>query len=188
MAVIMSVSGARGEWPERAKGEALQGKVDLTAADLDGVVADDKEENPGAYVHWNLDNDDSSNNSSGSPKHCGGDYLQNAKVTGEDDLEPLTMSLTPNTLKKGTVVLSVSNAKAKIWSDSEKGNSAALVISGSGSESWDLSDDDEKTKFENFCNNGLYVEGVAREGVARPPFLNLLALKTYVLRANKRHY
>ncbi|MCX8109439.1 MAG: HYR domain-containing protein, partial [Verrucomicrobiae bacterium] len=134
-------------------------KVDLTAADLDGTVAEANEDSPGAFVHWNLDNDDSSDNTSGAPKRPGADYLQTgaAKVTGENDLKSLAMALQPD-MSQGTVVLTIGNAKAKIWKDYEKG-SANLVLAGPGDKTWDLSDAAQKVEFVSLCSD-LRVEGV----------------------------
>ena len=95
---------------------------DLVATDLYGAVADATEGTVGAYVHWNLDNDDASDNALGAPKRSGADYLQTgvAKVTGENDLKALAMQLQPD-LNQGSVVLTIANARAKIWKDAEKG-------------------------------------------------------------------
>ncbi|MGI6494604.1 MAG: DUF7689 domain-containing protein [Kiritimatiellia bacterium] len=131
----------------------------MAATDLDGTVTDAVEDTPGAFVHWNLDNDDSSNNSVGSPKRSGADYLQAgaAKVAGENDLKSLAMSLQPN-LNQGSVVLNIANAKAAIWKDAEKG-SANLVLAGPGDKTWNLSDAGQKADFLSLCSS-LLVEGV----------------------------
>ncbi len=134
-------------------------KVDLTATDLDGAVADATEATTGAYVHWNLDNDDASDNAVGYPKRSGADYLQigAGKVTGEDDLKSLAMSLQPG-INQGSVVLNIANANAKVWKDAEKG-SANLVLAGSGNKIWNLANAGEKAEFLNLCSS-LWVEGV----------------------------
>lgn len=134
-------------------------KVDLSATDLDEAVADATEETTGAYVHWNLDNDDASDNTLGAPKRSGADYLQTgaAKVTGENDLKSLAMSLQPD-LNQGSVVLNIASAKAKVWKDAEKG-SANLLLAGPGDKTWNLADAGQKADFVSLCSS-LWVEGV----------------------------
>ena len=129
----------------------------LSAYDLDGVVLDANEENPGAYVHFNLDNDNSSNNSVGAPKHPGGDYLETTvSVSGENDLKVLKMDLKPM-LDSGTIVLTIPSC-AKVWNSAAKGDVNNLVL-GSGSKSWDLSDPCDRSAFLAL-GSGVYVEGI----------------------------
>ena len=134
-------------------------KVDLSATDLDGAVADATEETTGAYVYWNLDNDDASDNTLGTPKRSGADYLQTgaAKVTDENDLKSLAMSLQPD-LNQGSVMLNIASAKAKVWKDAEKG-SANLLLAGPGDKTWNLADAGQKADFVSLCSS-LWVEGV----------------------------
>jgi hypothetical protein len=134
-------------------------KVELDATDLDGAVADVTEETTGAYVLWNVDNDDASDNTVGALKRSGADYLQTgvAKVTGEDDLKSLAMSFQPG-ISQGSVVLNIANANATIWKDAEKG-SANLVLAGPGDKTWNLSDAGQKADFLSLCTS-LWVEGV----------------------------
>ncbi len=133
--------------------------VDLSADDLSGTVGKLSEESPGAFVHWNLDNDNDSDNSVGAPKRSGADYLEvgTARVTGEDDLKPATMLLEP-ALTEGSVVLNVGGGKAKIWKHPEKG-SANLIVAGAGQKTWNLANGAERTDFLNLCSK-LQVEGV----------------------------
>jgi len=129
----------------------------LSAYDLDGVVSDANEENPGAYVHFNLDNDNSSNNSVGAPKHPGGDYLEtSSSVSGEDDLKLFGMFLYPWSLNIGTIILNVPPG-AKVWKSATKGSSN-LVFSP-GEYTWDLSNQQQQQEFQNHCSTTLYVEG-----------------------------
>ncbi len=131
-------------------------KVNLTAGDLYGTVADDDEESPGAFVHFNLDNDNSSDNSVGAPKRPGADYLETtSSVSGENDLKSLTMSLNPS-LTKGSMVLTISTGE-KIWKDGAKGSSNLVLASGS--KTWDLSIESQRNEFNDLCS-GLHVEGV----------------------------
>lgn len=124
---------------------------------MNGVPEDDREENPGAFVHFNLDNDNSSNNSVGAPKRPGADYLETTNpVTGEDDLKSLTMTLLP-LLDFGSAVLSIPSG-AKIWKSATKG-SGNLVLE-SGSKTWDLSVESQRNEFYSLCSTGVFVEGV----------------------------
>ena len=132
--------------------------IDLMARDLFGIVDDDVEGKSGAYVHWNLDNDDSSDNGIGGTKRPGGDYLQNGEVVGENDLNLSSMTLIPD-LSEGSVSLMIDNAKAKIWRASCKG-STNLVLAGGGTRTWHLSNSVERTEFVSLCSGGLWVEGV----------------------------
>jgi hypothetical protein len=135
-------------------------ELNLTAYDLDDEeVADSDEENPGpgAFVHFNLDNDDESDDSVGAPKHPGGDYLQTTDpVAGENDLKALTMSMEPS-LSEGDVVLSIPSS-ASIWKDDEKGSSNLVLASGS--KTWDLSNSGQRDDFLSLCSGSLYVEGI----------------------------
>jgi hypothetical protein len=55
--------------------------INLVASDLfKSPILEDEEENPGTFVHFNLDNDNDSDNSDGAPKHPGGDYIANCCV------------------------------------------------------------------------------------------------------------
>ena len=128
----------------------------IISYDLDGLVSDEEEENPGAYVHFNVDNDNSSNNSLGAPKHPGGDYLETSTVSGEDDLMPFYIFLSPSSLESGTVLLTIPPG-AKVWKSATKGSSN-LVFSP-GEYSWNLSDPDERSQFFNLCGTTLYIEG-----------------------------
>jgi hypothetical protein len=131
--------------------------VDLTATDLWGTVTEAHEESPGAFVHFNLDNDNSRDNSSGSPKRPGADYLETAgSVTGENDLKPLYMALTPP-LQTGNMYLFITG-DITIWKSVEKGSSN-LVLS-SGYKSWNSSDAGERSEFYSLCSN-LWVEGIS---------------------------
>jgi len=138
-------------------------EVGLSAYDLDGSVAESDEEDPGAFVHFNLDNDNDSNNTPGSPKRPGADYLETTNsVTGENDLESLKMSLTPllaPSLDFGSVVLSTPGS-AKIWKTGTKGSSN-LLVPADGNKTWDLSDPDQKDEFLSLSFGvSLFVEGI----------------------------
>lgn len=115
----------------------------------------------GAYVHWNIDNDDNSRIVRGEPaKHPGGDYKQN-HVAGENDLLPLSMSLSPySILNTGIVTLTTGN-NSKIWSSRTKGpsqfNNSNLVLTNS--KSWNFANTTQKNNFKNLAAS-LFVEGI----------------------------
>jgi hypothetical protein len=136
--------------------------VDLRAIDLDGIVAEQDEATPGAFVHWNIDNDDKSDNAVAGPgnKHPGGDYLQvgTAAVTGEDDLKQLAMSFGSD-FGSGTIALSILDNKAKLWKIPTKG-SANLVLAGPSEKTWDLGNAQQKAELLALSSS-LWVEGVA---------------------------
>jgi hypothetical protein len=131
-------------------------KVDLTASDLYGTVTEPNEEAPGAFVHFNLDNDDANNNSIGAPKRPGADYLKTGTVSGENDLKSLSMSLSPS-LDFGSVVLTIP-ASAKVWKSATKGSSNLVLASGS--KTWNLADPNQRSEFQSL----KYVEGVNTGG------------------------
>ena len=136
-------------------------RVGLLATDLYGTVSSVYEENPGAFVHFNLDNDNNSINSVPSSKHPGADYNEtSASVENEDDLKSLTMTLLP-LLDFGSAVLSIPSG-AKIWKSATKG-SANLVLA-SGSKTWDLSVENQRNEFYSLCSTGVFVEGVNTGG------------------------
>ena len=136
-------------------------KVDLRATHLFGQVDDGAEDIQGAYVHWNIDNDDASDNAVGGPKHPGGDFLQagSVQVANEDDLAPLAMSVSPCP-DIGAIALRVGNGKAKIWKSSGKGSTNLVLAAGMG-KSWSLSDSGQRQEFNALCSS-LFVEGVGK--------------------------
>jgi hypothetical protein len=131
-------------------------EVDLAATDLYGTVAEGDEEDPGALVHYNVDNDNSSDNSQGAPKHPGGDYLEDGPVTGENDPLPMTMSLAPD-LREGIVTLSRGGSGVRVWKSAQKGAGNEILVDQDG-KIWDLADDQQRTDFTGLSNS-LYVEG-----------------------------
>jgi len=136
-------------------------KVNLTSTDLYGTVPEPNEETPGAFIHFNLDNDDSSDNSVEGPKRPGADYANDTTtVTGEDDLKSLTMTMIPS-LSEGIVVLT-NTSSGEIWKSSTKGTGNRLLAYGSLS--WDLSDPNKKSEFLSLCASPLYMEGAAGTG------------------------
>jgi hypothetical protein len=136
-------------------------QANLTVTDLFETITEANELYPGAFIHFNLDNDDASNNATGAPGHPGGDYLENPSsgITGENDLVQLALSVSPTTL--GSIELTASG-NAKIWKSATKKGSNTLIASGS-TKTWDLSDPTERTDFANTVGS-LFVEGAGDSG------------------------
>jgi hypothetical protein len=137
--------------------------VDLTAADLFGQVTEQYEEYPdGAFIHFNLDNDDNSDNTREAPKRPGADYAQTGTtpVAGENDLELVLPCLTP-LLSEGVVTLT-NTSQGKLWKSATKGSGNFVL--GYGSLSWNLADTDQRSQFQQLCTNPLYMEGASSTG------------------------
>ena len=143
--------------------------INLIAEDLfKSLIPETEEENPGAFVHFNLDNDNDSNNNDGAPKHPGGDYIANethGPVNGEDDLKRAKiffgrqLGRLPN---EGKVVLRVTlisgSRHMRVWKNPEKGagNDVLVTVQEKG---WDLSDPVQRQTFSQIKEN-LWVEGI----------------------------
>lgn len=136
--------------------------VDLRATDLHAMVHDRDEDSPGAFVHWNIDNDDDSDNGVGGPKRPGADYLQQESVVFEDDLCQLLALFGP-ALAEGSVTLAIDSPNARIWKSTDKG-ADNLVLSGAGARTWNLSDAGARNEFMSLCAGVAWVEGVG-EGI-----------------------
>ncbi|MBN1359297.1 MAG: hypothetical protein JW993_01840 [Sedimentisphaerales bacterium] len=135
--------------------------ANLTATDLRGTVTEPNDEDPGAFIHFNLDNDDSSDNSVQTPKRPGADYANDTTaVTGEDDLLPLAIQLSP-LLSEGTVVLT-NTSSGELWKTANKGTGNLLLAYGSLS--WNLADANKRNEFQALCASGVYTEGSASGG------------------------
>jgi hypothetical protein len=127
--------------------------VDLSATDLYGAVTEANEENPGAYVHDNVDNDNG-NTSLGLPI---ADRDETDPITGENDLKSAAITLEPSSLAVGQVVLKRSSEKARVWTDPEKAWGSILLLFVD-QKVWDLSDEAQRTEFNDVKSN-LWVEG-----------------------------
>ncbi|MEK9138382.1 MAG: hypothetical protein AAB393_14750, partial [Bacteroidota bacterium] len=131
-------------------------------------VPEGGEVSTGAYVlvNWDDDDGDGEINSAGSgwsslPKP---DLDESGTVTAEDNLAQLEPKLDP-LLDFGTVELEVSGAdvgKVKLWNSSTKGTQVTLT---SNKKTWDLSNSTQKSEFQNFMANSLWIEGI-EEGSA----------------------
>jgi hypothetical protein len=123
-------------------------KLDVTANDLDGIVSEQSEEIPGAYIHYNL-NDDNLNN-----KH---DYMD-ITVSGENDLKKASLEFVPLP-DKGKVTLSCTNNSLSIW---EEANKTKPILVNSTQKTWDLSLAKERDEFTRIKDK-LWIEGTANQ-------------------------
>ena len=150
-------------------------KVNLTANGLkmgtDGFLVTNQEaevpeadeESVGAFVHFNIDDDNSSDTvgtrTAGLPKYPGADVTDNTgTVSGEDDLKLAKIDIDGlSPLNKGKVVLSASG-NIRVWKDATKG-SGNIILSGTAPQKeWDLSNAAQLADF-NAVKSQLYVEG-----------------------------
>jgi len=141
-------------WPDTSRSDSATVYAIETQVGINGlfnnVVAKSSDSTAQlAYVHWNIDNDNDS--SGGTLDHPGGDYLESNTVNNENDLKPLSISVTPS-MEEGTVTL---NSIGKIWTSSTKGDSTTLLTLP---KTWDLSNATERSKFNSV---NLYVEGTS---------------------------
>ena len=129
--------------------------LDLSATDLQGGVSEAEEEDPGAYVHYNLDDDNRNNTPDNDevgpithPEHQ------------ENDLKAAFVSLNatsenPCPLYAGTVKLTRQNDKTQVWTHPAKGTDEELLV-GQDEKTWNLT-----TARQDFIDvrDDLYVEG-----------------------------
>lgn len=130
--------------------------------DQEAEVPEADEESMGAFVHFNMDDDNNSDTirvrPSGTPKYPGADFLETTDaVTGEDDLKTVkitTAGLGAPTV--GKVKLSLSG-DIKVWKSATKAAANALLDSTTTEIEWDLSVPTQSAE----CETVKYVEGVA---------------------------
>ncbi|HEC79527.1 MAG TPA: hypothetical protein ENI34_10395 [candidate division WOR-3 bacterium] len=160
LTVYYRETGVRLLWGCSEKTPLYPTEFNLIAYDYENnEVPDSEEVNPGVYVHFNLDNDNNSDNSiAGSEgRHPGGDYLEDGPVSGEDDLELVKIEMKP-LLHTGRVELKRDNASIRVWSSSNKG-ADKKVLYDNDVKSWNLAIPSERQEFENLKEN-LWVEGL----------------------------
>ena len=142
--------------------------IKLFAADLfNTLVPDDEKLTPGAFVHWNIDNDNAGNNNIPNPKHPGADYDKEYVIEkGEDDLKPFGWYVKPIPTS-GKITLSTNGAKARIYKNQEKNKNtlgeSTRLTDDLGKKTWDLAIHDERVDFERFVSTPIYrfyIEGV----------------------------
>jgi PKD repeat protein len=132
----------------------LFGDVPETRVDPDGV--EDDEDDPGAFVHFNIDDDAGVHTSiDGYDPATAGDYTLDGPIPGEDDLRPVAIALSAPAEANGCVYLRRSDPKIKVWTNAEKGPANQMSLDGD-KPTWDLSVD--RTAFDNM-KNSLWVEG-----------------------------
>lgn len=130
-------------------------KINLQASDLFGSVEEAVEENPGAYIHRNIDNDNANTDGNGSP--INDETEDTLSVENENDLNSISIDLQPADIYEGTVKIWRTNTKARVWSDSGKG-AANAVVTDSTYKMWRLYDETERSDF-NDKKSHLFVEG-----------------------------
>jgi len=154
-------ANAGGEWQEWTADAAKATIVDvnLAARDLDHAeeypLPEWEEENPGAYVHYNIDSDNGSIEGGLAPV---ADKDETDEVANENDLKKLVGSLLPASLEEGTVVLKRGGSAARVWDHPQKGDSSHQVLVDDNEKTWDLSNADQRAHWEANRDN-LYVEG-----------------------------
>jgi len=154
--------------PALQRGTAtLQELLNLSAATLiDPPLTEHEEEDPGAFVHYNIDNDDDSDNTLGGTKHPGNDLLQQEDpVTDEDDLLAAVATF-DTTIHWGKVALVRSEESILVWTSATKGEDHALLVEEQEAEEvWDLSVPAEYAAF-HALKSSLFVEGAEYNGEA----------------------
>jgi hypothetical protein len=144
--------------------------VDLRASDLtravvpetywspDGVEND--EDSPGAFVHFNID-DDAQAQANQYAYTDAGDYKLDGPIAAEDDLKCAGITLNAPTDALGKITLQRSDAKLKVWKSGTKG-ATNKVLCDTDTETWDLSDATQKADFDS-VKNSLWVEGCGKD-------------------------
>ncbi|MHB0913957.1 MAG: FlgD immunoglobulin-like domain containing protein, partial [Armatimonadota bacterium] len=142
--------------------------VDITVSDLftSSGVLEKEEEDPGAFAHFNVDNDNDSDNSLPSSKHPGGDYytMELAQSSNENDLVEAKINFAAGLPHVGTAVLKVQSLAGsrfpRLWETSTKGS--ALIVRPDGEttceKEWDLSDASEYADFDEI-RQSFWIEG-----------------------------
>ncbi len=152
-------------------GSIFVGFLDLAARDLDGNwVPDTGEDDPGAYVHFNVDNDDNSNNLVPNPpapvftppiinagKYPGADYAQDQVAGEEDDVKQALVTIAPLPTT-GKVRLVRGSSILRAWHAWNKGQ-AMLDFDANNRKTWNLADEEERGDFRLEWKDSLYVEG-----------------------------
>lgn len=132
-------------------------RIDLQVTDLFGTVSEDVEHTTGAFIHFNIDNDnrnttDPDNPDMGPPipDHSEQDFVQ-----WENDLVPAKISLWP--LAIGNVRILRDNEHLRVWCSPTKEASSAILVQN-GERKWDLANEGERKEFEQI-KESLWVEG-----------------------------
>ncbi len=132
---------------------------------IDPPLTEHEEEDPGAFVHYNIDNDDDSDNALGGTKHPGSDLLQQEDpVADEDDVLAFTVTFDP-TIDWGKAALTRTGDAILIWTSAIKGEDDALLVDEQ-EQVWDLSVPAQHTAFHALIETSLFVEGAEYNGEA----------------------
>lgn len=128
-------------------------------------VSELDEENLGAFLHFNLDDDNKSYTQQPRPSdRPGADYEENTDpVTGENDLLPSVLTVKGleangfDTLAKGKAIVTITGA-IRGWKAQTKGSDKAIFNGTVSTREWDLSDIGQRIEFRAIAKE-LYVEG-----------------------------
>jgi len=134
--------------------------VDLEADQgLFGGTTEETEEDPGAYVHYNVDNDNLNTNGGGQSIP---DYTEDGGaggLTGENDLCKAILSHQPSDLTDVKVVLRRVGSGPRVWKSATKGTGNE-VLTDQQEIVWDLRVPAERAEYYSIREN-LWVEGYA---------------------------
>jgi subtilisin family serine protease len=171
LSVYYRETGLRLLWGCARKTSLYPTEFNLITYDYENnEVPEEEEVVPGAFVHFDLDNDNASDNDLGSPEHPGGDYLEDGPIidpnTGEeeDDLKLAQIKIKPF-FETGRVELKRDNSNIRVWSSSIKGADKKILYDNDV-KSWNLADPDQRAEF-NAIKENLWVEGMAYNGKSR---------------------
>jgi hypothetical protein len=117
------------------------------------TVADSEEDSPGAFIHYNKDNDNGNVDDEGNPI---ADCTETGPVNGENDTIHMIMTIDPLPTS-GSIVLSRGNSNAKVWSASDKGADRGVLV-GSSSRTWNMADPSDRANYQA-CAGALWAEG-----------------------------
>ena len=131
------------------------------------AVAEADEEAIGGFVLVNWDDDDGDGvmDPAGSWTAEPVPDLEEASVTGEDNLAKLVAKIQPIPLAGSAELEIVEGAdKIKLWSTRTKGTE---VLPGASLRVWNLSDPTERDEFQQLASDGVWVEGTAPSDAER---------------------
>lgn len=151
-----------------AHGHDFDHPSSVTGIVVPEVNAQGDENDPGAYIHANLD-DDNWNGHPDCNDHTGG-------VDGENDMKQLTLAFAPTNLNFGSVSITRADGDIQVWRDANKsqpllasgsGGAYDPNVSGNGYKTWDLSNTTQLADFNNI-RESLWVEntGTGNGGLA----------------------
>jgi hypothetical protein len=145
------------------------------SGDEGSEVLNSDEENVGAYILVNWDDDDGDGNinndgvwtrepipDSEEVPSSPGDIIT---IEDEDTLAKLIPTIEPLP-NAGTVEIEISSGvnKVKLWTASTKGRQITLI---GGKKTWDFANSSEKADFQTVTKNGIWIEGIEASAAER---------------------